>query len=823
MTARDPVPLTRAAVNLLVADVGGPSLDTLMEHVPTNEHGKREVGRTTVHELLTGPAKMPREPRWATIAVVVRACESYHRKHEGRAAHQEMLSAGRFALDQSGALRVLFDQETGAGPSAQFVEIRDRYLRRLRTRYRRVDLEILTAIDEGEHPVMLVEQVFVPQQVRADPPPVEVPREVWRRLAESEQGEDANLPEQIDREKLEAAFRAYRERPCRPVLDVIAEPASRKLVLLGDPGAGKSTLTRYLLLMLAGAGIPATGATEDPPGAQERNGQLPVGLRGCLPLLVELRTYADPQWRAGREATFLDLIDHLNDTENMGLPRSVLEPYLDSGGAALVVFDGLDEVFDPLLRAQVTARIEGFAARYPRVRVVVTSRVIGYRRQLLDAAGFGHWMLQDLDAGQVRTFITGWYARSCPDDPAHAARLRERLLAAVTASAAVGELAGNPMLLTILAIIGRRRELPRDRRSVYEHAVNVLVEQWDINRHLRDERVAVDLLDARDKLELLQRVARNMQDAPAGLAGNHVPGPSLIDWFRSYLEERFGLPAERSIPVARAMLAQFRERNFILARFGSEVYGFVHRAFLEYLAAADLTRRLIDYEITPEQVLAAYDRYWNDPAWAEVLLLLTGMIPDRVATQAIIRILSADPHWRVRQRVPRHLLLALQASTEIRKTAALAPHAPALTRALTSLLSETSTRENRYDRALPDAFERLVPHLTTLFGPTWPAADLYRHWYRRAGHQLAGSSPYTAARIAATIRTTLISHNLDALQRATTDPSWATRGAAIQAIAVSWADHPDTLPLLRERATADDNDDVRQAAVQAIAAGWADD
>lgn len=311
------------------------------------------------------------------------------------------------------------------------------------------------------------------------------------------------------------------------------------------------------------------------------------------------------------------------------MPRSVLEPYLQSGGQAVVIFDGLDEVFDPRLREEVTAQIEGFAARYPQARVVVTSRVIGYRRQLLDAAGFGHWMLQDLDPQQVQTFITGWYARACPDDPVHAVRLRDRLLAAVTASPAVGELAGSPMLLTILAIIGHRQELLRDRHRVYEHAVNVLVEQWDVNRHLRDERITVDLLDAHDKIELLQLVARHMQDAPAGLAGNHVPGPSLINWFRDYLQERFGLPPERSVPAARAMLAQFRERNFILARFGSEVYGFVHRAFLEYLAAADLTRRLTDYEITPEQVLTVYEQRWNDPAWAEVLLLLTGMIPDR--------------------------------------------------------------------------------------------------------------------------------------------------------------------------------------------------
>ena len=42
--------------------------------------------------------------------------------------------------------------------------------------------------------------------------------------------------------------------------------------------------------------------------------------------------------------------------------------------------------------------------------------------------------------------------------------------------------------------------------------------------------------------------------------------------------------------IATAMLRQFRERNFILSLFGGGVYGFVHRAFLEYFCADDLRR-----------------------------------------------------------------------------------------------------------------------------------------------------------------------------------------------------------------------------------------
>lgn len=443
-----------------------------------------------------------------------------------------------------------------------------------------------------------------------------------------------------------------------------------------------------------------------------------------------------------------------------------------------------------------------------------------HQRQTLDTAGFGHWMLQDLDPDQIRSFTTGWYARSCPTDTAQASRLTARLLAAVDGSTAVAELAGNPMLLTILVIIGRRRELPRDRRSVYEHAVTVLVEHWDVNKHLRDANVDTDnaFLDVTNKLELLHRVARGMQDAPAGLAGNHIPGPDLVAAFQTYLIDEFSLPAVQAITAARAMLEQFRTRNFILARFGSQVYGFVHRTFLEYLAADDLNQRLINLDISQEQILAVYDRHWPDHAWAELLLLLTGMIPDRLATRAIRQLLAADPRWRVRTTPPRHLILGLQAAAEIRKASALTPHAEAITDALILLLGEADARETRFapnDSLSADVnavLARLLPHI----GPHWAGRDRYQNWYHANGQRPGCSYPYTAARAAARIYMAQLPHPPADLHDAATHPHWALREAAVEAIAAGWADDEATLPLLRDRATTDDDNDVRQAAVEAI-------
>ena len=107
------------------------------------------------------------------------------------------------------------------GPAAAgeaFEDARQEYLDRLRQRFRRIDLAILTPlIEQEEHPEMLLRHVFVPQLVRADPPPIELPREVWRRLTAAGEMRDADLPAELEPTALDRLRRIYQDRPARPV------------------------------------------------------------------------------------------------------------------------------------------------------------------------------------------------------------------------------------------------------------------------------------------------------------------------------------------------------------------------------------------------------------------------------------------------------------------------------------------------------------------------------------------------------------------------------------------------------------------------------
>ncbi|MGH3997943.1 MAG: NACHT domain-containing protein, partial [Pseudonocardiaceae bacterium] len=349
--------------------VDKPSLASL------ESHAGHRVSKATFGNLLHGRGK----PRLETVLAFVAACASYAKSRRPPLR----LPSDAVNLDSWRARYDTAYPSTAAPAEGAFAAARRQYLARLRERYRRVDLEVLTPLTEqDDHPPVELREVFVAQTVRADPPPVELPRELVRRLVEVGELDKDDLPDGVDQEMLTTIRRTYQDRPARSVLQVLTESDQQWLVLLGDPGAGKSTLARYVTLALADASV---------------DGPLTV-FAGWLPLLVELRTYADARWR---DRTFLDLIDHLHATEGLGLPKPMVDTFLRQDGRTVVIFDGLDELFDAQLRETVTHQIAGFAARYPRARIVVTSRVIGYRRAVLDSAGFAHHMLQDLTPEQI--------------------------------------------------------------------------------------------------------------------------------------------------------------------------------------------------------------------------------------------------------------------------------------------------------------------------------------------------------------------------------------------------------------------------------------
>jgi hypothetical protein len=830
------VRVAAVAVDLIVAAV---LLGLWVEQVTADDSGGPDSGWSLPF--------VPDDPGWsllvlliagATLTVAAARVKRWAERREERRREEEAAAARRTA-------------ETRAAEEV-FAAARAAYLTELRIAYGNIHLEMFAPEGRALRPVPL-RAAFVPQWVREKLPAMEMSKGLQRRLVETGAVDPTELPAEVGHPGLRHASSTAREQPPLPVLTVVGEVSQRLLVLLGNPGSGKSALARYLALTLAAEDeVPATHAELR-------------ALDGMLPIVVELGKYADPRWRAG---TFLDLIDHQHHTEGVGMPKAMVQEYLLRGGPAVVIFDGLDEVTNSVVHQSVTREIAAFSRRHPQVRVIVTSRPTGYRHSVLEAAGFAHYELDDLNREQIGEFVTGWYALTCRDDPTEAQRRRQRLLTAVDESASLRELAGNPMLLTILSLVGGQGDLPRDRSSAYARAAELLVAHWDVERHVRKASGLVREIQWHDKLVMLQRAARLIQGNRSGLGGNRVAGADLVRAFEGFLRDQHQLTAKQAMRAAQALLSDFHERSFVFSYLGDDEYGFVHQAFLEYFTATDIVARLRAGKLTVDDLIAQICRpHWAEPAWHEVLVLVSGMVEAAAAGRIVDFLVDADPLWfAAGDRVPRHVLLAVRCLGENRSTGELTGQGARLVQAVISVCEHARYNDTRSSPALESLHAVVLPVWTTV-GVHWPGRHLFLSWFlvrarwmtdTRAVPSFPGALPVGAvATLLAgavfagdpSVRTVLVAdavHAVDPLlrlaaihalaagwpedrhtlalvrARAATDPDADVRQAALQTMSAGWPADPATQVLLRERAAFDPDGEVRQAAVQLLVAGWRD-
>lgn len=437
--------------------------------------------------------------------------------------------------------------------------------------------------------------MFIEQTVREALPPMryELPLDLKRQLQEQGQLEADLSPEALEHYRQE-----YFQQPSRKVLEAVAD--SQRAMILGDPGAGKSTLLQYLALDWV------EGKTE------------------LLPLLIELREYAIAQVN-----DFLDFL-HRGRGVNWQFDRQQLDQHLLEH-PTLVMFDGLDEVFDRATQSAIIDDIIRFAQQYPKAQVLITSRIIGYNPDRLQHAKFRHFTIQSLDTDEIHEFIDRWYELSMGSEP-DKERLKQRLKDAIVNSKAIQNLADNPLLLTMMVILNRRQELPRDRADLYDQASRVLLYHWDVD-HKRLQ-LPMDAIGRREKQEMLRLIAYEMQAGDEGLKGNLIGSDRLTQIVTDYLRDQgFSEPREKS----NRLIQQLRERNFILCYRGADTYGFVHRTFLEYFCALEIVNRFEKQRtLTFEQLRdEVFGLHWQDETWHEVLRLICGMIDVKFAGELI--------------------------------------------------------------------------------------------------------------------------------------------------------------------------------------------
>ena len=359
------------------------------------------------------------------------------------------------------------------------------------------------------------------------------------------------------------------------------------LMVLGGPGAGKSTFLRKV-------GLEAV---------KGRDGNFP---HECTAVFLELKRFTE------NSIDIEALITHELKVCDYPYPEQMTKTILESD-KLLLLLDGLDEVPRDNVN-NVVDKIKGFVNQYRHSRFVISSRIAVN----IDAsAQFTTVKISDFDDWQVEKYINNWFA-SMPnpqqvDEWKKPARQCWETLNAPEYQA-IKTLTRNPLLLTMLCgFYSKYQNFPKNRTTLYQQALDTFLEKWPAEKYINRDTPVKRYFDVLDQEHLLSEIAAKNFEENCFL----VKENKLIDQIREFSEKS---PIKLSKSGARKILEAITVEQWFFTEGANGLYSFFHLTFQEYLTA--------NYFVNTQSIQQLVADHLHDERWREVFLFAAELMPE---------------------------------------------------------------------------------------------------------------------------------------------------------------------------------------------------
>jgi len=379
------------------------------------------------------------------------------------------------------------------------------------------------------------------------------------------------------------------------VLDKMTE--FHKWLILGDPGAGKTTLLLREAARLSEMSLSL--------------------LDQRLPIWIPLAPFGQQVERVSNYSLY-EYIDSVGKSlllKDFGQEVAMLA----RKGRIIFLLDGLDEVLDSV-RNEVLESIDAAVSINAQNTVIVTSRKVGVvtpqNYSLLEIAPIG---LND----QRQLMIT-----ICGEQKT------QRLLAEISGRGELQDMARNPMMLTVLALVARETESIgeyfRRHSALFKHASRMLLE----GRHRKKRGVE----NAYNAELLLSHASLHLHGTVNDVRGEEIFSVNEIENVLETAERSWLSPWKDP----RSFIENVASCSNIIYPIDAldQKYKYLHRTFREYFAALQLSK------LSPIDRRGFVEKVINQQGWAEVLVLLGGLVDD--VNDYLITLLSGPPDLALR-------------------------------------------------------------------------------------------------------------------------------------------------------------------------------